>query len=212
MKKRLNTKREKPYHILIISGPSGSGKSTLTKILKEHIPNLYFSISTTTRRAREGEENGREYFFISHSDFMQGIQSGEFLEYEEVHGNFYGTGLSQFEDAISRDAFILCDVDVKGHNSIKSHYPHAKSIFITTKDMQTLQKRLRERNTDSEEMIQKRLLNALEELKHATCFDYLLINDTIQDSKEAILHIAKSIFLINTEARVQDLVEKFYIS
>lgn len=204
-------KYEKPYNILIISGPSGGGKSTITRILQENIKNLYFSISTTTRAPREGEKNGRDYFFISHKDFMHGIQSGEFLEYEEVHGHFYGTGLSQFEDAINADKFILCDVDVKGHDSIKRHYNRAKSVFITAKDIQTLEMRLKARKTDSEETISKRLVNALEELKYANSFDYLLINDKIEDSKEEILHIANSIFLLNSESKVADLRTKYYI-
>ncbi|RDU67714.1 guanylate kinase [Helicobacter didelphidarum] len=201
----------KDYNILIISGPSGAGKSTLSRFLQEHIPNLYFSISTTTRPKRSGEQDGKDYFFVSHNDFMLGIESGKFLEYEEVHGNFYGTGIAQFEEAIRENKFILCDVDVKGHDSIKTHYPHSKSVFITTKELQTLKARLEMRNADNEETIHKRLLNALDELKHADSFDYLLINDTIKDSKEAILHIAKSMFLLNSKSKIENLLIQYYI-
>lgn len=197
------------YNMLIISGPSGSGKSTLTKFLQQYIPNLYFSISTTTRNKRYGEQNGREYYFVSREDFLHGIQAGDFLEYEEVHGNFYGTSKKQIANAIANNQFILYDVDVKGHNNLKQYYPFAKSVFITTKDLQTLEQRLQQRNTDNPEIIQKRLLNAQEELKYANTFDYLLINDNIADSKDTILHIAKSILYLNHTQRLESLLQKY---
>ncbi|RDU71007.1 guanylate kinase [Helicobacter aurati] len=200
-----------PYTIMIISGPSGAGKSTLTQFLQQHIDNLYFSISTTTRNIRQGEQHGREYFFMSQEEFKLNIELGNFLEYEQVHGNLYGTGLSQFEEAILNNCFIICDVDVKGHNSIKKYYPKAKSVFIATQDLETLRLRLLQRHTDSMESIQKRLQNAMQELKEASTFDYLLINDKIEDSKEAILHIAKSIALLNHTDKIRELLAKYYL-
>ncbi|STQ86146.1 guanylate kinase [Helicobacter muridarum] len=198
-----------PYNIMIISGPSGAGKSTLTNFLRYYISNIYFSISTTTRSMREGELHGREYFFVSKEDFYRDIELGNFLEYEQVHDNFYGTGLCQFQEGILNNRFIVCDVDVRGHNSIKKFYPNAKSVFITTKDLATLESRLLKRQTDSKHIIQKRIRNALDELKYADAFDYLLINDNIEDSKEAILHIAKSIILLNHASKMQDLLMKY---
>ncbi len=197
------------YNILIVSGPSGAGKSTLLKFLENNIDNFYFSISTTTRKPRDNEEHGREYFFVSKDDFLGSIYKKEFLEYEEVHGNFYGTSNNQIKEAIKQQKFIVFDVDVRGHNTIKLYYPNAKSIFITPKDLTTLKERLYNRNTDNEDVIQKRLINACEELKYANTFDYLLINDNITESKEAILNIAKSITLINNESKINDLIQHY---
>lgn len=197
------------YNMLIMSGPSGAGKSTLMKVLQEEIPNFYFSISTTTRQPRLNEVNGREYFFTTKEAFQQGIDRNEFLEYEEVHGNFYGTSIKPIAEAIVEQKFILFDVDVKGHNNIKKHYPLAKSIFITTKNLQILEDRLYKRNSDSKEMIQKRLFNAKEELKYANTFDYLLINDNIINSKQTILHIARSLMFANHETKIQSLLLQY---
>ncbi len=197
------------YNMLIISGPSGAGKSTLMQVLQEAIPNFYFSISTTTRTPRAHELHGREYFFTTKEAFQEGINNGAFLEYEEVHGNFYGTSIAPITQAIMEQKFILFDVDVKGHNSIKAYYPFAKSIFITPKNLQILEERLCSRNTDSKEVIQKRLFNAKEELKYANTFDYLLINDNIINSKEAILHIARSLMFANHEVKIQALLAQY---
>ena len=199
----------KYYDMLIISGPSGAGKSTLMQVLQEAIPNFYFSISTTTRQPRAHETHGKEYFFTTKEEFIKGINNGEFLEYEEVHGNFYGTSITPITKAIEEQKFILFDVDVKGHNSIKKHYSLAKSIFITPKNLQILEERLYKRNTDSKEMIQKRLFNAKEELKYANTFDYLLINDNIVNSKQAILHIAKSLMFANHETKIKSLLAQY---
>lgn len=197
------------YNILIISGPSGSGKSTLTNILKGEIPNFYFSISTTTRKPRGNELHGREYFFTTKENFKEGINNDEFLEYEEVHGNFYGTSIKPIKKAIQEKKFILFDVDVKGHNSIKKYYPLAKSVFITPKNINVLRERLYKRGTDSHEVIQKRLFNAKEELKYANTFDYLLINDNMINSKKAILYIAKSLMFANHETKIKALLAQY---
>lgn len=196
-------------NMLIISGPSGAGKSTLTKVLQAEIPNFYFSISTTTRKPRENEIHGREYYFSTKEAFKEGISKGEFLEYEEVHDNFYGTSIKPIEKAIQKDKFILFDVDVRGHNSIKKYYPLAKSVFIAPKNLHVLQDRLCKRGTDSDEVIQKRLFNAKEELKYANTFDYLLINDNMTNSKKAILHIAKSLMFANHETKIQALLAQY---
>lgn len=202
------SQRDVPYMILIVSGPSGAGKSTLTSFLQKELGRVFYSISTTTRSIRPGEMDGRDYFFVKEDEFRRGVALGEFLEYEEVHGNLYGTGLRQFEEAIARQDFIICDVDVRGHNSIKAYFPKAKSVFITT-DLDTLRLRLERRGTDSIEAIQKRLVNARSELKEASKFDYLLINDNIEESKDSVLHIAKSIYLLNHEAKLRDLLSKY---
>ncbi len=197
------------YSMLIVSGPSGAGKSTLLKVLEQHIHNFYFSVSSTTRIPRDSEQHGRDYFFISRESFLDGISKNEFLEYEEVHGNLYGTSNIQIKEAIKQHKFIVFDIDVKGHGNIKAKYPKAKSIFITPKDLDTLEKRLHDRKTDSKEVIQRRLLNACEELKCANTFDYLLINDNISESEDAILSIARSMAFVNHKAKLDDLIKHY---
>ncbi len=195
------------YSMLILSGPSGCGKSTLSSFIQQNIPNLYLSISTTTRKIRANETNGVEYFFTTKEEFLKQVENGEFLEYEEVHGNLYGTSKKQIDKAILEKKFILLDVDVRGHNSIKKYYPNAKSIFIMTKNLKILEERLRNRALDDEEMIQKRLTNARDEIKLANNFDYLLINDKMGESKDMVLSISKSILCVNSLAKINSLLE-----
>lgn len=185
--------------ILIISGPSGCGKSTLTKELLRVIPNLYFSISTTTRAIRQGEQNGVHYHFVSEQEFLQQVQEGKFLEWAQVHNNYYGTALEPITCALKQDKLVLFDVDVQGHRDIKQHFGDvAKSVFITTKNKDVLKNRLQSRQTDDEHTIEFRLIQAYEEMQHLHTFDYLLINDDITQAKEAITAIAQSLLYRNT--------------
>ncbi len=179
--------------ILILSGPSGSGKSTLYATLKEHIPDLYFSISTTTRQPRKGEQHGREYYFCNQQEFEDGIKKNLFLEWAKVHNNYYGTSKDLVEKALKSGKLVLFDVDIQGHKNIKLHYPNAKSIFITTPNDAILQERLNARASDTKEIIDARLKHAYEEMRHIDEFDYLIINHHIQNSKEQILSIVKSL-------------------
>ncbi len=179
--------------LLILSGPSGSGKSTLCAALQEAFPNLYFSISTTTRNPRAGEKHGREYYFSSVSAFEQDIQEKKFLEYTYIHHHYYGTSKEPVQRALDENRLVVFDVDVEGHKNIKIHYPHAKSVFITTSTDALLKKRLENRKTDTEKMITARLQHAYEEMKHMDEFDYLIINDDLEKSKKRILHIVESL-------------------
>ena len=180
--------------VLSISGPSGCGKSTLTKALMESIPDIYFSISTTTRAKRDGEVDGVHYHFVSKEQFLADIKHNVFLEWAEVHTNFYGTSLKPVQEALSRDKIVLFDVDVQGHQSIKAHFgDFAKSIFITTKNKQILKNRLIERKTDDMQMIEYRLEKAYNEMRHLQHFDYVLINDDLQSATQAIIAITRSL-------------------
>ena len=189
------------YKILILSGPSGSGKSTLSTLLKEEFPDLYFSISTTTRSPRAGEKNGREYFFTTEKEFLKGIEEKQFLEWAKVHNHYYGTSIKPIEEALRKDQLIVFDVDVQGHRSIKMHYPRAKSVFITTPDDKTLKNRLENRQTDSDEIISKRLHHAYKEMQHIDFFDYLIINDDIKQSQKQILGIAHSLYSLQFDSQ-----------
>ncbi|MDO7253364.1 guanylate kinase [Helicobacter cappadocius] len=192
--------------LLVLSGPSGSGKSTLCKFLQENIPEIYFSISTTTRAPREGEKNAQHYYFVSKEEFLTDIQENKFLEWAEVHGNYYGTSILPIQLALEAGKLVIFDVDVQGHREIKKYYGNlVRSIFITTIDKKTLKQRLETRGSDSEETIKSRLMHAYNEMKHINEFDYLIINDDIEHAKEAILCIAKSLAFITNPKNSEDL-------
>lgn len=179
--------------ILLISGPSGAGKSTLLKRLFEEFKDeLYFSISSTTREIREGEVNGVHYHFISQEEFQNGIKNGEFLEWARVHENFYGTSLKHTNKALDEGKIVIFDIDVQGFKiAKKSLGDKINSVFITTKNKEELKKRLLKRNTDTIAQLDKRLENASEEMRELGGYDYLIINDNLEKSYEAL----RSIFL-----------------
>lgn len=180
--------------VLIISGPSGCGKSTLTKALINSLPDIFFSISTTTRPMREGEMQGVHYHFVSKDEFLRDVQNETFLEWAEVHTNFYGTSLKPVQKALEEDKIVLFDVDVQGHHSIKEYFgSFAKSIFITTPSKEILRQRLLSRQTDDEQTIAFRLIQAHNEMQHIQSFDYTIINDDMQSAEEAIIAIARSL-------------------
>ena len=192
--------------ILILSGPSGSGKSTLCKILQVHFSDIYFSISTTTRAPREGERDGVDYHFVSQDRFIADIKQGAFLEWAQVHNNYYGTALSPITQALEQGKLVIFDVDVQGHQSIKEHYGNlARSVFITTRSKEVLRKRLENRQTDSAQNIELRLLHAYNEMQQLSHFDYLIVNDDIQSAKRAIIGIATSLEFIPQPSIYQSL-------
>lgn len=192
--------------LLVLSGPSGSGKSTLCKFLQEKIPEIYFSISTTTRMPREGEKNGQHYYFVSQEEFLSDVQKNKFLEWAEVHSNYYGTSIEPIQSALKQGKLVIFDVDVQGHQGIKKYYGDlARSVFVTTPNKHILKERLQNRGTDSEETIKKRLMHAYNEMKHINEFDYLIINDDIEASKEAIISIAKSLPYIKNHKHTEEL-------
>ncbi|GAA8992278.1 guanylate kinase [Helicobacter pylori] len=181
------------FNLLILSGPSGAGKSTLTKYLQEKIPKTHFSLSTTTRKPREGEVDGLHYNFVSEQEFKQGIEKGQFLEWAIVHNHYYGTSKIPVEKALKEGKIVIFDIDVQGHEILKKHYPNACSVFISTKNQEILKERLLLRGTDSKETIEKRLINAYKEMQCLESFDYLIINEDLEKSKEIILSIAKTL-------------------
>lgn len=194
--------------ILVLSGPSGAGKSTLCNALKNSIKDMYFSISTTTRSPRDGEKNGEHYHFVSEAEFITDIKKGEFLEWAQVHNHYYGTSLKPIQKALEEGRLVVFDVDVQGHRSIKQYYgARAKSVFVTTKSKQILRERLEGRQSDSREHIELRLLHAYNEMQHISNFDYVIINDDIEQAKSAILHIAFSLGFLAQEQMINSLWE-----
>jgi guanylate kinase len=175
--------------VYIISAPSGSGKSTLVDKAREIVPGLDFSISYTTRPPRGNEQNGREYFFVSREEFQDMIQRDEFLEYADVFGNYYGTAKSVLRQAEVRGKDLLLDIDVQGAEQIKRKLPEAVSIFIMPPDRKVLEARLRKRSLDAEGVIQRRLVTASREIENYQKYDYILINDRLDESIDALMAI-----------------------
>jgi len=172
--------------VYIISAPSGSGKSTLVNELRQIVPGLEFSISYTTRAPRGSEQNGHEYFFVPRADFEEMVREGEFLEHAEVFGNCYGTALRFLRDAEKNGRDLLLDIDVQGAAQIKQKIPEAVSIFVLPPDRKTLEWRLRKRSQDKEDVIQYRLATASGEIENYEKYDYILVNDHLEDSVEAL--------------------------
>lgn len=183
--------KEKKGAILIISGPSGCGKSTLLKEVYKDIDDYYFSISTTTRAPREGEVNGVDYFFVTKEEFEKDINNGDFLEYAKVHDNYYGTSLKPINKALDESKLVIFDIDVQGHEIVRNKLSSiTTSVFITTPSLEVLESRLNSRNTDSIEIIEKRIKNAKGEVEYFQDYDYLIINDDLQTAAKQLVCIA----------------------
>jgi guanylate kinase len=174
----------------IISAPSGSGKTTLVNELRQYVPNLDFSISYTTRSPRGSERDGREYHFVTRQQFEDMIHHGEFLEYAEVFGNYYGTSRTVLEEADQRGHDLLLDIDVQGERLVKQKIPEAVSIFVLPPSRAELESRLRKRsiseNMFSEEVIRRRLEAARKEIENYPNYDYILINDRLEQSVDTL--------------------------
>ena len=174
--------------LVIVSGPSGSGKSTVTKIVKDRL-GIPLSISATTRKPRNGEVDGKDYFFLTKDEFEEKIRKDEFYEYANVHGNYYGTLKEVVESSLSKGENVILEIDVQGALIVKSKRKDAVLVFFRTENMNILEERLRKRKTDSEEVIQTRLENALEELKYESDYDYIIINEDIEKSCQELIDI-----------------------
>ncbi len=168
-------------HLFIVSSPSGGGKTTLIRRLLAKPPGepLRFSVSHTTRPRRDGEGNGREYHFVSAGDFEKMARAGEFLEHNEVHGNFYGTAKSEVLPRLAAGEDVILDIDVQGARDIREAYPEAVSIFIVPNSKDELERRLRKRGLDGEDAIRKRLINAAKEIAQAEDSQYVIVNDDL---------------------------------
>ena len=166
----------------IICGPSGVGKGTVVARLLASDPTLYFSVSATTREMRPGEEDGVHYHFLEVDTFRQWIARGEFLEYAEYVGNFYGTPKRYVDEAMDRGEDVILDIEIQGAIQVKSKRPETVSIFIAPPSWTELERRLTERGTDSPDKVQKRLLRAKVEFQTAHTYDYFVINDNVDNA------------------------------
>ena len=198
--------------LVVVSGPSGSGKTSITKEVCKIIgeDKTYFSISSTTRPAREGEKDGVDYFFLSKDEFLKDIENGEFLEWAEVHGNYYGTSLKPIKKALEENRVVFLDIDVQGFESIKKIYPQIiTSVFVTTKNKDILIKRLKDRGTENEESLKLRLINALNEMKKIDEYDYLLINDSFEDSVKMLETISKVSLIKSSKTDLENFIKEW---
>lgn len=168
--------------LFIVSSPSGGGKTTLIRRLLASPPGarLHFCVSHTTRPMRQGEQNGREYHFVSVEEFQRMVQRDEFLEHNEVHDNIYGTSKAEVLPLLAAGQDVVLDIDVKGTRDIRTAHPDAVTVFIVPSSVEELEKRLRTRGLDSEESIRKRLINAAREIEEASSFQYVIVNDDLE--------------------------------
>lgn len=177
-------------NLIVISAPSGAGKSTLCRALQEKYPEILFSISSTTRPQRDYEKKGHDYDFISDKVFKEKVQTDKFIEFEEVHGYFYGTPKANIDDAIANNRYLLLEVDVNGALKIKKVYPEqAVTVFITLPDVNDFLKRLQKRGTESEVRIKKRMERIEMELGHKNDFDHCIINDDFDRALNELIKI-----------------------
>ena len=175
--------------VYIISAPSGSGKSTLVNELFKMVDHLDFSISYTTRPPRGSEQNGKEYFFVTREEFEAMIAADEFLEHAIVFGNYYGTARRFLREAENRSNDLLLDIDVQGASKIKEKIPQAVSIFVLPPDREKLEWRLRKRGLDSETVILRRLDTARREIENYSKYDYILVNNLLEQSADQLKDI-----------------------
>src|SRR6185312_10118932 len=197
--------------VFIISAPSGSGKSTLVSRLVQRDQRLRFSVSYTTRKPRGREKPGENYIYISRPEFEARIDAGEFLEYAEVFGNYYGTSRKIYEQSRQEGMDLVLDIDVQGARQLKSKLPEAVSIFVLAPSRDILEQRLRTRSEDAEEVIQRRLRDAAEEIRNYKQYDYVLVNYRVDESVDTLVSIirAERVRRIRMEDQIRPILASF---
>lgn len=182
--------------MIVICAPSGTGKSTLLNRLKTDIPDLVWSVSCTTRPMRAGETHGRDYFFIKAQNFEKQIADDEFIEWAKVHSNYYGTSKRFVNEGLANNWKMLFDLDVQGADAMKKIYGgEAQVIFIEPPSIEELEKRLRARGTDSQEVIEERIKNARKELENKNKYDHLILNDDVDTAFQKLKSVVQRILL-----------------
>lgn len=165
-------------NLIVISGPSGAGKSTIIKALMQKMDNLAYSISHTTRKPRKGEKNGVDYYFVDEDTFYRMIKNGEFIEWAKVYTDLYGTSFSSVRNKLNEGKDVLLDLDVQGSMNIRKHFKNSILIFLIPPSLEELERRLKKRGTE-ESIIRERLTKAMDEIRMAREYDYVVINEML---------------------------------
>jgi guanylate kinase len=196
--------------ILVLSGPSGAGKSSLINKVADAIGPYYFSISTTTRPMREGEVDGVHYHFVDEASFKRDIEEEHFLEYAVVHGNYYGTSIKPVKEALAEGKLVIFDIDVQGHDAVQHRMGDlTTSVFITTPSLSELEHRLTSRGTDAQEVIDNRINMAKREIQRMSEYDYIIINDDLDEAAEVLISVAKAARLKVPTLEINAFVQKW---
>jgi len=181
-----------PGKLFVISAPSGAGKTSLVRELVHDDPRVTFSVSYTTRKQRPGEVDGQDYFFVSKPEFERMVAAGEFLEHARVFDNYYGTSREQVEKKLREGRHVILEIDWQGAQQVRAAWPHCESIFILPPSRAELERRLRGRGTDSDEVIARRLSDAVAEMSHWNEFRYVVINDEFAAALGQLKRILRS--------------------
>ncbi|MGQ9475806.1 MAG: guanylate kinase [Actinomycetota bacterium] len=175
--------------LFVVAGPSGAGKGTLISELLKRYPQARLSVSATTREPRPGEREGVEYHFLDRKEFQRRAQAGDFLEWAEVHGNLYGTPRRAVEEWLERGHDVILEIDVQGARQVRERMPEAVTVFVTPPSLEALEERLRQRGTENEEEIRRRLRNAVRENQERTDFRHVVVNDDLRRAVEELCAI-----------------------
>ena len=201
---------EKNGVVLVLSGPSGAGKSSLINKISDDIGEYYFSISTTTRSIRKGEVEGIDYHFVSEEEFKKEIDEDNFLEYALVHGNYYGTSLKPVREALHQGKLVIFDIDVQGNTAIKNRLGDiTTSVFITPPTLSELKRRLENRSTDSQEIIDNRIKMAKREVQRMSEYEFLIVNDDLDVAAAVLKQIAQTARIKIPTDRVNEFVQRW---
>jgi len=179
-------------HLFIIAAPSGGGKTTLCREVRKRFSDMLYSVSYTTRKLRDGERDGVDYYFIDKNDFENGIAAGKWAEWALVHGNYYGTSGDFLDKGLADGRDILLDIDVQGTRQILEHYTNSVAIFILPPSLEVLQQRLKARGTDSAESIAVRLKNAEKEMSQQDLYHHLIVNDQLSKAVPELISIIEN--------------------
>lgn len=197
--------------LLVVSGPSGAGKGTICSAIRELYPDLHYSVSMTTREPRKCEVEGESYFFRTKEQFEQLIKEDAFLEYAKVYDNYYGTPKKYVLDLIDKGQSVLLEIDIQGAMQVKKRYPTGVFIYIVPPSLNVLSGRLHNRGTDSEEVIQKRLAQITSELAMAHQYDYIVVNDILEDAvhKTSAILEAEKCKLSHNEGQIETIFKQY---
>ena len=200
-----------PGNLFVVVAPSGAGKTSLVDALLKRDANIKLSMSYTTRPPRQGEADGREYHFVGREKFEQMIAAGDFLEYANVYGNYYGTSKRWIENELNGDHDVLLEIDFQGARQLRSLFPHMVGMFILPPSLAELRKRLESRGKDSPEAIARRMASAREEISHVLEFEYIIVNESFDSALGELLAVVRAtrVSRVQQAVRLKRLIDEF---